>query len=88
MQGFLQSVSDFDLKNVLYLDRPVNVQSHTNGELFRYDQINQQLQRIPLQFGDEAGRFLALSSGANEGDSFVLSDMSTFGDAQTIAVKQ
>lgn len=77
-----------DLKNVLYLDRPVNVQSHTNGELFRYDQINQQLQRIPLQFGDEAGRFLALSSGANEGDSFVLSDMSTFGDAQTIAVKQ
>lgn len=77
-----------DLKNVLYLERPVNVQSHASSNLFRYDQSNQQLQRTALQFGDEAGRFLALQTGATEGETFVLSDMATFADANTIAVKQ
>jgi multidrug resistance efflux pump len=77
-----------DLKNVLYLERPVNVQSHTSSPLFRYDQNNQQLQSTQLQFGDEAGRYLALQSGATEGETFVVSDMTTFADAKTIAVKQ
>jgi hypothetical protein len=77
-----------DLKNVLYLERPVNVQSHASSKLFRYDQSTQQLQQTALQFGDEAGRFLALQAGATEGDTFVLSDMATFADAKTIAVKQ
>lgn len=77
-----------DLKNVLYLERPVNVQSHTSSPLFRYDQNNQQLQSTQLQFGDEAGRYLALQSGATEGETFVVSDMATFADAKTIAVKQ
>lgn len=75
------------LKNVLYLERPVNVQSHTTRTLFRYDQNIQQLQSTPLQFGDEAGRYLALQSGAKEGETFVVSDMTTFADANTIAVK-
>lgn len=77
-----------DLKNVLYLERPVNVQSHTSSPLFHYDQNNQQLQSTQLQFGDEAGRYLALQSGATEGETFVVSDMATFADAKTIAVKQ
>lgn len=77
-----------DLKNVLYVERPVNVQSHTTSQLFRYDQNNQQLQSTQLQFGDEAGRYLALQSGATEGETFVVSDMATFADAKTIAVKQ
>ncbi len=76
-----------DLKNVLYLERPVNVQSHASTTLFRYDTQQQQLEAATLQFGDEAGRYLALHSGASEGDSFVLSDMATFADAKTIAVK-
>lgn len=76
-----------DLKNVLYLERPVNVQSHASTTLFRYDAQQQQLEAATLQFGDEAGRYLALQSGASEGDSFVLSDMATFADAKTIAVK-
>ncbi|WP_031568288.1 HlyD family secretion protein [Rheinheimera texasensis] len=77
-----------DLKNVLYLERPVNVQSHASSKLFRYDQNNQQLQSTQLQFGDEAGRYLALQSGATEGEIFVVSDMTTFADADSIAVKQ
>lgn len=77
-----------DLKNVLYLERPVNVHSHTASQLFRYDQNKQQLQITPMQFGDEAGRYLALQSGATEGETFVVSDMATFADAKTIAVKQ
>lgn len=77
-----------ELKNVLYLERPVNVQSHASSKLFRYDQTNQQLRSTQLQFGDEAGRYLALQSGAAEGETFVVSDMATFADAASIAVKQ
>lgn len=76
-----------DLKNVLYLERPVNVQSHASTKLFRFNQPEQQLQATTLQFGDEAGRFMALQTGANEGDTFVLSDMAAFAEAETIAVK-
>jgi hypothetical protein len=64
------------------------VQSHTSSPLFRYDQDNQQLHITQLLFGDEAGRYLALQSGATEGETFVVSDMATFADAKTIAVKQ
>jgi multidrug resistance efflux pump len=77
-----------ELNDVLYLERPVNVQSHTSSPLFRYDQDNQQLHITQLLFGDEAGRYLALQSGATEGETFVVSDMATFADAKTIAVKQ
>ncbi len=76
-----------DLKNVLYLERPVNVQSHTSTMLFRYDAQERQLEAASLKFGDEAGRYLALHSGASEGESFVLSDMATFAEIKTIAVK-
>lgn len=75
------------LKNVLYLERPVNTQSHQRQQLFRYEQSQQQLTRIPLQFGDDAGRYLALQAGASEGDIFVLSDMAPFADSTIIAVK-
>ncbi|MBT1446640.1 HlyD family efflux transporter periplasmic adaptor subunit [Shewanella sp. JM162201] len=75
-----------DLKNVLYLERPVNVQSHASSKLFRYHQDEQQLQATALQFSDEAGRYLVLQTGANEGEAFVLSDMATFADANTISV--
>lgn len=77
-----------ELNDVLYLERPVNVQSHTSSPLFRYDQDNQQLHITQLLFGDEAGRYLALQSGATEGETFVVSDMATFADAKTIAVTQ
>lgn len=77
-----------ELNDVLYLERPVNVQSHTSSPLFRYHQDNQQLHITQLQFGDEAGRYLALQSGATEGETFVVSDMATFADAKTIAVTQ
>lgn len=77
-----------DLKDVLYIERPVNVQSHVSANLFRYDQPNQKLQITAVQFGDEAGRFIALQSGASAGDTFVISDMATFANATTIAVKQ
>jgi len=76
-----------DLHNILYLERPINTQSHQRQQVFRYEQDQQQLTRIPLQFGDEAGRYLALQAGANEGDTFVLSDMAAFADTDIITVK-
>ena len=77
-----------ELKNTLYLERPVNVQGHSNSRLFKYNRSHQLLDSTAVQVGEEAGRFLQLLQGANEGDIFVLSDMVAFADASQINVVQ
>lgn len=76
------------LSNTLYLERPVNVQSHSSGRLFKVTEEGRNLSAISLQFGDDAGRFLQIISGANLGDTFVLSDMATYRDAERIQLLQ
>lgn len=76
-----------DLTNTLYLERPVNVQSHTSTRLFKYNSNKQQLDSTVLTVGEDAGRFLQLTQGAAEGDTFVISDMAAFADASQIAVQ-
>ncbi len=46
------------LSNTLYVERPVNIQSHSKGELFKISADGQLLQSTPIEFGDEAGRYL------------------------------
>jgi len=75
-----------ELTNTLYLERPVNSQSHSKSRLFKLDPQTYTLAATAVQFGDEAGRFLQLQQGATEGEQFVLSDMAGFQDANTIRV--
>jgi multidrug resistance efflux pump len=75
-----------ELTNTLYLDRPVNSQSHSQTRLFKLDPHTHTLTATAVQFGDEAGRFLQLHQGATEGEQFVLSDMAKFQDADTVSV--
>lgn len=72
------------LTDTLYLERPVNIQSHSNSRLFKLADNGRSLTATPLQFGHDAGRFLQITSGAEPGDRFVLSDMGTFRDAAVI----
>lgn len=75
-----------ELTNTLYLERPVNGQSHSQTQLFKLDPKTATLSATRIQFGDEAGRFLQLQQGALEGEQFVLSDMTGFQDADRISV--
>lgn len=68
------------LSNTLYVERPVNIQSHSKGELFKVSADGQLLQSTTIEFGDEAGRYLQIKQGAQFGDKLVLSDMSTYRD--------
>ncbi len=72
------------LSNTLYVERPVNIQSHSKSELFKVSADGQLLQSTPIEFGDEAGRYLQIKQGANLGDKLVLSDMSTYRDTLEI----
>lgn len=75
------------LTDTLYLERPVNVQSHSSSRLFKVTEDGRLLTATGLQFGDDAGRFLQITSGAQQGDTFVLSDMATFRDAELIQLQ-
>lgn len=77
-----------DLKNTLYIERPVNQQSHSKGPLFKLTEDGNSLQSTALQFGEEAGRFLQITRGAAAGEQFVLSDMAQYRDADSIHVVQ
>lgn len=72
------------LANTLYLERPVNSQSHSTSRIFKITDDGRSLSAISLQFGEDAGRFIQVTSGANLGDTFVLSDMATYRDADSI----
>ena len=75
------------LTDTLYLERPVNVQSHSSSRLFKVSDEGRALSATELQFGDDAGRYLQITSGAQQGDTFVLSDMATFRDAELIQLQ-
>lgn len=75
------------LSNTLYLERPVNIQSHSSANLFKVAEDGRLLSATALQFGDDAGRFLQIVAGAQAGDTFVLSDMATYRDAELIQLQ-
>lgn len=75
------------LTDTLYLERPVNTQSHSSSRLFKVSDDGKVLAATSLHFGDDAGRFLQIASGAQQGDTFVLSDMATFRDAELIQLQ-
>lgn len=72
------------LSDTLYLERPVNTQSHSSSRLFKLSTDGKVLSATDLQFGDDAGRYLQITSGAQQGDTFVLSDMAMYRDAELI----
>ena len=75
------------LTDTLYMERPVNIQSHSTARLFKLTDDGRTLAATSLQFGDDAGRFLQITSGAQQGDTFVLSDMTNFRDTELIQLQ-
>jgi uncharacterized protein YbaP (TraB family) len=76
------------LADTLYVERPVNLQSHSAGSLFKLSADGQNLTATSLQFGEEAGRFLQIQQGAAVGEQLVLSDMTLYRDADSIHLLQ
>ena len=75
-----------DLKNTLYIDRPVNVRVNSNDKLYKLDQSLQTAEYSAVRYGEDAGKYIQLLEGASEHDTFIVSDMTAFTDNERISI--
>lgn len=73
-----------ELGNVVYIERPVNVQPGSTGILYRLNQNQDKAQAVQVTFGAEAGQHIQVVSGASLGDRFILSDTSRWQQFESI----
>lgn len=74
------------IKDTLFIERPMNAQSHSNGSVFRVLENNKSAEVQELSFGEDSGKFIQIKQGAKENDRFILSDMTSVQDAKTILI--
>lgn len=74
------------IKDTLFIERPMNVQSHSSSSVFRVLENNKSAQVQELSFGEDSGKFIQIKQGAKEKDRFILSDMTSVQDAKTIQI--
>ncbi len=74
------------LQNILFIERPLNVQSHSNSMLFLLEADSNLAQLEQISFGEDAGSYIQIISGANERNRLILSDMTKFRDAKQIRI--
>ena len=72
------------LQNVMYIERPVNVQPGSTATLYRLRDNQSVAQAIQVSFGAEAGKHIQILNGANSGDRFILSDTSRWQQSDSI----
>lgn len=75
-----------DLKNTLYIDRPVNVRVNSSDKLYKLDQSLQTAEYSAVRYGEDAGKYIQLLEGASEHDTFIVSDMTAFTDNERISI--
>ena len=66
------------LKNTKYIQRPANVQAQTKVSLFQLNANLTQAKKTLLTLGEKASRFIEIKSGAQVGDTFIISDLSNY----------
>jgi HlyD family secretion protein len=74
------------IKDTLFIERPMNVQSHTNSRVFRVQENNKSAEVQEISFGEDSGKFIQIKQGAKEKDRFILSDMTSIEDVNTIQI--
>jgi multidrug resistance efflux pump len=74
------------LNDIFYLERPVNVRSHSSKSIYQINNDNQLAKLTTLNFGASAGRYIEVKNGAVLNDTFILNDMSTFKGSNKINI--
>lgn len=75
-----------DIKNTLFVERPVNAQGNSSMPVFTLDR-DQQLANLQLiRFGEDSGKYLQVLEGVEENDMVILSDMKNPHDAKTLHI--
>lgn len=66
------------LKNVLYLERPANINAKSENTLYQLNQAMSEARRMKINFGEKTGRYIEIISGAKLGEQFIISDLSNY----------
>ena len=66
--------------------RPSFVSGDTQNHIFILNPADNQLVKTQVEFGKLAGDNIVINSGANAGDTLVISDSSDFKHLQTITI--
>ncbi|WP_444944197.1 efflux RND transporter periplasmic adaptor subunit [Microbulbifer sp. ZKSA006] len=74
------------MKDTLFVERPINVQRHSETTLFLINENGEEAALQPISFGEESGRYIQITQGVSEADRIVLSDMATFNEAEHIQI--
>lgn len=69
------------LKNILYLKRPANIKTGTQALLYKVDKSNLQASQQSIQFGQQAGRYIEVLSGAKLHEQFIISDLANINES-------
>ena len=73
-----------ELTNIVYIQRPVNVQPGSTSTLYRLNANQDKADAVQVTFGTEAGQHIEVTSGASDGDRFILSDTSHWQQSESI----
>ncbi|ODB35865.1 RND transporter [Pseudoalteromonas sp. BMB] len=65
------------IPNAKYIRKPVGAKPNSSSYLYRYDGDSGSAERFLVQFGESAGKDIQLLSGANTGEFFIISDLSS-----------
>jgi multidrug efflux pump subunit AcrA (membrane-fusion protein) len=72
------------LKKILYLKRPANIKSNVQSLLYKVDKTNQHAKQQSIQFGQQAGRYIEILSGAKLNEQFIISDLANIKESVSI----
>lgn len=68
------------LKNINYIERPANLKAQSTFTLYQLNEKHDLAKRKSLKFGEKTGRYIEILSDVNEGDAFIISDLSNYTD--------
>jgi beta-lactamase regulating signal transducer with metallopeptidase domain len=75
------------LDNVLYVGRPVHAAENSTVSLFKLAKDGREAQRVNVKLGRSSVSTVEVLDGLKEGDKVILSDMSTYDNADRIHIK-
>ena len=67
-----------ELKDIVYVRRPVSGSPESAGTLFKLDPDKQHVTKVRVQYGRNFAHAIEVRSGLQAGDQVILSDMSAF----------
>lgn len=82
------TISTGMLTNTMFIKKPVNVSSGMKATLFKVDTEQNTANKIAITYGQESGEYIQIIAGAKPNETYILSDMSRWAQAEQITITQ